>query len=805
MAGSMDWLVKGTLAMRVGKYKGLLQSSALVSLPLLVALPVCAQESASIQQGITPAQTIRDYYGDDDPSDENFSSDLVNAVSIGGMSADGSAFVGSVFRSYSKSIYNGFVWTAEGGVQPVGSRDPNAPLDGSQYYTATGISADGSVIVGKAAPGVSDGEFGQRAYRWTTEGGFESLGSLDGNPFSEATAVSGDGTIVVGNSNFGSGADAGVAAVRWTEDGQIHGLGWLEGRDSAESNDTARAASFDGSVIVGDALSSNNKFQAFRWTEATGMVALPTLNANIPSNNTAGATGISWDGNVVVGHSRLMYSPTQAVRWVDGEIFSLGGLDGAFSVLSSAQAISGNGQVIVGNVSSGDTGHGFRWTEGDGMLTVEDWLRNSGATIVSSHPGDPDRSDITMTAEATNEDGSVVVGLTRDNEVYIARGNGTGPTGDTGGGNPGGGDTGGGDTGGGDTGGGDTGDGSTGGGETGGGETGGGDTGGGDTGGGNPGGGNPGGGGVGIITIKDLGNSLGTSGAANTSLVNNLGVVVNGAGSRPLDRRAPEGRFTAWMGGDWGRDDHGSRDGTLGLGELGFGYNFGPLQLNGVAGYTGFDQNTILGGTTDVRAGYIKLEALGQITGDQDSGLWGIVTGTGLWGNANLTRNYLTGGLVDSSFGRTDVQGYGIRGRLQWENAIPHVSPYGELSYARTCLRGYTETGGAFPAAFDTLCDGSTEIRYGFDAKIPVTEEIRLIGTLEGVHRVESSGASVTGHVVGVGGFNLGAANYQQDWLRAGAGIEADFSGSTLSIMANATTKGESSSAWVAANWRVTY
>jgi len=784
--------------MKVGKYKGLLQSTALVSLSLLTAFPGFAQEAASIEEGITPAQDIRDYYGDNDPADAEFSPALVNSVSIGGMSADGSTFVGSVFRSYSKSIYSGFVWTADEGVQPVGERDPNAPLDGSQYYTATGISADGNVIVGKAAPGVSGGDFGQRAYRWTEAGGFEPLGSIEGNtnPFSEATAVSGDGQVVVGY----VGATGGEA-FRWTEDDGMQSLGWLEGRDSY-GNDKALAASYDGSVIVGSALSDTDKFQAFHWTESTGMVALPTLSASSASQNTATATGISWDGTIIAGHSRQGYA-NQAVRWVNGEIFSLGGLDGASSVLSVANGISGNGQVIVGDVSSGPaTGHGFRWTEGSGMLTVEDWLRASGATIVGSHPAEPDRSDITMTANATNEDGSVVVGLTRSGEVYIARGNGTGPTG---GGvtdpdpvdpdpvdpdpvdpdpvdpdpvdpdpvdpdpvdpdpvdpdpvDP------------------------------------------------DPTDPDPNDPGAGLITIGNLASSLAGTGAANTSLVNSLGVIVNGAGSRPLDRRAPEGRFTGWLGGDWGRDDHGSRDGTLGLGEIGLGYNFGPVQLNGVAGYTGLDQNTLLGGTTDVRAGYVKLEAMGQITGDETGGLWGIVTGTGLWGNADITRNYvINGGLVDSSIGRTDVEGYGIRGRLQWENAIPHISPYGELSYAHTCLGAYTETGGAFPAAFNELCDGSTEVRYGFDAKFPVTEQFRLIGTLEGVHRFEDSGSNVTGQVVGLGGFNLGAANYQQDWLRAGAGFEVDISGSTLSVMGNATTKGESSNAWVAANWRITF
>jgi len=809
--------------MGIKKYKSHLQSTALASLSLMAA-PGLAQ-TAGIEQNITPAQAIRDYYGDNDPADAEFSSDLVNQVKIGGMSADGSAFVGTVFRSYSKSIYSGFIWTAENGVRPVGAQDPDAPLDASQYFTASGMSADGSVIVGKAAPGVSGGDFGQRAYRWTTAGGFQPLGSIEGNstPFSEATAVSGDGKVAVGYVGVTGGE-----AFRWTENEGMKSLGWLEGR-TTYGNDQATAASYDGSVIVGSALSSTNKAQAFRWTQQTGMVALPTLAAANSSNNTAGATGVSWDGSVVVGHSVQGYQ-RQAVRWVDSAIFSLGGLSGAGSSLSTALAISGNGQVVVGEVMGhGGRNSGFHWTQEDGMLTVEDWLRASGATIVSSFPADPERSDITASANATNEDGSVVVGLTRNNEVYIARGMGSGQTdtggsgtgggtsgggddgggmggGGTGGGSTGGGSTGGGSTGGGSTGGGSTGGGSTGGGGTGGGSTGGGSTGGGSTGGGSTGGGGTGGVSVGLVTLKALGASLGAAGAANISVVNGLGLIANGAGSRPLDRRVSEGKFTMWVGGDWGRDDHGDRDGRVGLGEIGIGYNFGPVQLNGVAGYTGLNQNTHLGGATEVRAGYAKLEVLGQLTGNQDSGLWAIITGTGLWGNVDIRRNYhVNGGLVDSSSGKTDVNSYGVRGRLQWENAIRYISPYGEISYARTCLGAYTESAGAFPAAFNELCDDSTEARYGFDAKFPLNEQFRLIGTLEGVHRFESSGRNVTGQVVGLGAFDLGGSKYQQDWLRVGAGIEVDLQGATLSVMGNATTKGESSNAWLAANLRLTF
>src|SRR5690606_14675339 len=119
------------------------------------------------------------------------------------------------------------------------------------------ISADGRVIVGKAAPGVSGGDYGQRAYRWTAGGGFEPRGSIDGNtnPFSEATAVSGDGRVVVGY----IGATGGEA-FRWTEAGGMQSLGWLDGRES-DGNDRATAASYDGSVIVGQALSGGDRPQ----------------------------------------------------------------------------------------------------------------------------------------------------------------------------------------------------------------------------------------------------------------------------------------------------------------------------------------------------------------------------------------------------------------------------------------------------------------------------------------------------------------------------------------------------------------
>ena len=86
-----------------------------------------------------------------------------------------------------------------------------------------------------------------------------------------------------------------------------------------------------------------------------------------------------------------------------------------------------------------------------------------------------------------------------------------------------------------------------------------------------------------------------------------------------------------------------------------------------------------------------------------------------------------------------------------------------------------------------------------------IREGVPVQHRLEGVHRFEDNGSNVTGQVIGLGGFDLGAVDYQQDWLRAGVGFEVDIAGSRLSAMGNATTKGESSSAWLALNWRVAF
>lgn len=686
------------------------------------------------------------------------------AVYAAGVSADGSVVVGTLNpgQSWTRS---GFVWTQAEGMQRVGGVSAGSMLE--KRFTATGVLNDGTVIVGQASPDMlPGGSFTARAYRWTAADGFVDLGGLPGAlAMSSANGVSGNGQVVVGETPDASGAMRGF---RWTREGGMVNLGELPGMITLG----AWASSYDGSVIVGNAAGDYGVgAQGFRWTQDGGIALLPTLNGGTQSV----VRGISDDGRVIVGQAHNGASgKMHATRWVNTSPEDLttpgSGLGDNYSF---AFGISGNGKVVVGETQLDHTTtvRAFRWTEGDGMQTVEDWLRDSGAVIAT---------DITYAARAANCDGSVVVGETahyssNQSRLFIARGNGTGSA---------------------------TCDGTADSGDPGDGDSGGGKTGGGNAGGGAQGGTGP----AGLITLPDLEASLVGAAGANVSTLAGLGVQLNGAGSRPLDRRAAKGKPVFWITGDWGLDRHRGRNGDVKLGEIGGGYNFGPVQLNGVAGVTGIGQNTALGGRTDAVGGYVKLEALSRLHATERGGLWAIVTGTGLWGSADITRNYLiNGGLIDSSRGLAPVAGYGLRGRLQWENALPYVSPYGDLSYSSACLGAYTEAGGAFPAAFNRLCDTATELRYGLDATVPLTERFRLTGTLEGVHRFEAQGNNVAGQVVGLGGFNFGAVRYQQDWLRAGLGFEADVGKATFSLMGNATTSGEGPTAWVTAALRIAF
>ena len=213
-----------------------------------------------------------------------------------------------------------------------------------------GVSGNGAVVVGE-----SEGASGPESFRWTVGGGIENFSTVVGVPVT-ARAASLDGSVIVGDSSVG--------VFRWSQTG---GIQTIVGNTSAYSGN---AVSSDGLVVVGKGQVNIFTPQgAFRWTAATGAVRLDSLAGYADGE----AFGISAGGNVIVGANYPFFGSqeAQAVRWVaDGlggfTVEGLGDLPGG-NVFSRALVVSSDGSVIVG-VSESDLGmEVFRWTVTGGM------------------------------------------------------------------------------------------------------------------------------------------------------------------------------------------------------------------------------------------------------------------------------------------------------------------------------------------------------------------------------------------------------------------------------------------------------
>jgi len=311
--------------------------------------------------------------------------------------------------------------------------------------------------------------------------------------------------------------------------------------------------------------------------------------------------------------------------------------------------------------------------------------------------------------------------------------------------------------------------------------------------------------GSGLITLPEFRESLYAAAHGSGMATSFATTAINGAHGRPLSRLVEAGQRTFWLAGDWGRDDHGSRSGDLGLAEAGLGYNFGPVQFNVSLGQTWAQQRLTLDGRAKVDGTYLLAEALVPVTGK----LWATLGAYGHWGGADLRRGYLSGGLPDYSTARPAARTWGARARLDWDAALRagsvDFSPYLDLTYSEARLDAYAENGGSFPARFDALQDQATDLRLGSNATYPLMGDLRLLGTLEAVHRFERRGAGASGEVIGMFGFDLPGKRNKQDWLRLGGGIEGQLAGGKAMLSINATTQGESPNVWLAASWQVAF
>ena len=208
-----------------------------------------------------------------------------------------------------------------------------------------------------------------------------------------------------------------------------------------DNSSVATGISGDGFTVVG--YDAAGRTEAFSWTASTGKVGLGYLPYGLLSQ----ASGTNSDGSVVVGMS-YYGSPSvtdyayQAFRSVDGTMTGLGFLaPGTGGGESVANAVSGDGSVVVGWTENGDRYEAFRWTATAGMVglgylpgdyrSIATGVSGDGSVVVGTCYGSFTQAFIwtastsmvglgylpggsSSTASAISADGTVIVGSATD-------------------------------------------------------------------------------------------------------------------------------------------------------------------------------------------------------------------------------------------------------------------------------------------------------------------------------------------------------------------------------------------------------
>jgi probable HAF family extracellular repeat protein len=348
---------------------------------------------------------------------------VVDGLKVNGNSADGSYIVGQYLDASGNKIAMRWDITGSDPLEDLGEL-----LTGKIESEARAASADGSVVVGdsKVEDPNDPAKDVKEAFIWE-DGVMTGLGFLEiatDKVESAATAVSDDGLVVAGQSKVTDPNDAGRSvkqAFIW-EDGVMTALGFLAD-DGVDYESEAFGISGDGYVVVGKAKNTDPNDatksikEAFIWEDGvmTGLGFLQDDTSKVESE----AKAASYDGSVVVGNSKVddpndaTKSVKEAFIWEDGVMTGLGFLaDAAGPFESKATGVSADGSVVVGESKLDAGKEAFVWTaESNEMRSLRDVLEEdlgvdlTGWTL--SKPPVISSDGETMIALATNPDGDV--------------------------------------------------------------------------------------------------------------------------------------------------------------------------------------------------------------------------------------------------------------------------------------------------------------------------------------------------------------------------------------------------------------
>jgi hypothetical protein len=280
--------------------------------------------------------------------------------------------------------------------------------------------------------------------------------------------------------------------------------------------------------------------------------------------------------------------------------------------------------------------------------------------------------------------------------------------------------------------------------------------------------------------------------AAGTTLAS---LPLEGAHHRPMmsfDRMGKDAQF--WATGDFGSSSR-IRDVKVTSGEMGVNKDIAPNTLAGIAiGRGQQNQDLALDGSNNVTGNYV----LGEIDYRPFGSQW-IVSLLGMVGSwdAKINRGYSNSGSTDYSLGQTDITSRSARLRVDAPVLFSvggfGFSPYASYAVTQTVVEAYTEAGGALPASYDQQEHNATEARLGVMATKAFNEKLKLIVSLEGIHRFDGAGPALTGQdITGAVGFSLPGQAPRPDCVRLGFDVDYKLAADTLlNVSAHASTVGE--------------
>lgn len=125
-------------------------------------------------------------------------------ITVKGVSADGSVIVGYFHgpQTVYPMLYHAFRYSQSQGFEDLGAMS-------TESTHAGGVSADGSLIVGHVSIGTSSKDsvrhISTHAFRYSRSEGMKDIGVTGWGESAFATGISNDGSVIVGQANFSIG------------------------------------------------------------------------------------------------------------------------------------------------------------------------------------------------------------------------------------------------------------------------------------------------------------------------------------------------------------------------------------------------------------------------------------------------------------------------------------------------------------------------------------------------------------------------------------------------------------------------